>query len=221
MKKFTALTLSLVMTFSILCFVGCNDSENSKCEHLYVEQITKEATCAETGLKTFTCSLCENTYTENIPKTNEHYGCYTCNYCNHSFIKDFQDFVDANKNEDGFVAIIGTSYYVALMYTDDFAMYIYVYHDFEIATEELTLGFKEHYSMNDSEWLYGYEMAEETRATGSFHTQKAGYYLPYSYSMASFKDLILELFNNAMKTVQQAFKDGGSDLTIQQIGLKV
>lgn len=35
----------------------------------YTEEITKEATCAETGIKTFTCS-CGNSYTEEIPTGN-------------------------------------------------------------------------------------------------------------------------------------------------------
>ena len=36
--------------------------------HNYVEEITKEATYDEEGLKTFTCSVCKHSYTEVIPK---------------------------------------------------------------------------------------------------------------------------------------------------------
>ncbi|MBO5478215.1 MAG: InlB B-repeat-containing protein [Clostridia bacterium] len=36
----------------------------------YTEEITKESTCAETGIKTFTCS-CGNSYTEEIPLNTE------------------------------------------------------------------------------------------------------------------------------------------------------
>ncbi len=35
--------------------------------HKYVETITKEATCTENGIKTYTCSDCQNSYTEEIP----------------------------------------------------------------------------------------------------------------------------------------------------------
>ena len=34
--------------------------------HKYVETITKEATCTENGIKTYTCSDCQNSYTEEI-----------------------------------------------------------------------------------------------------------------------------------------------------------
>jgi len=38
-------------------------------KHSYTFKVTKEATCKETGVKTFSCS-CGDTYTENIAKTN-------------------------------------------------------------------------------------------------------------------------------------------------------
>jgi hypothetical protein len=41
--------------------------EAAECEHDYVEEITIPATCTEPGVKTFTCSKCGDTYTEEIP----------------------------------------------------------------------------------------------------------------------------------------------------------
>lgn len=38
-----------------------------------VEKITKEATCSETGVKTYTCKTCGETKTEEIPKTKHDY----------------------------------------------------------------------------------------------------------------------------------------------------
>ena len=35
-------------------------------EHKYISEITKEPTCTEKGIKTFTCSVCGNNYTEEI-----------------------------------------------------------------------------------------------------------------------------------------------------------
>ena len=35
--------------------------------HNHVATVTQEATCKETGVKTYTCSLCNDTYTESIP----------------------------------------------------------------------------------------------------------------------------------------------------------
>ena len=37
-------------------------------EHNYIPEVTKEATCAEAGEKTLTCSVCGDSYTEVIPK---------------------------------------------------------------------------------------------------------------------------------------------------------
>ena len=41
-------------------------------EHAYTESVSKEATCTETGEKTFTCE-CGDTYTENIEATGHNY----------------------------------------------------------------------------------------------------------------------------------------------------
>ncbi len=43
--------------------------ENEDCEHLYTSEITTEATCISEGERTYTCSLCSDTYTETIPAT--------------------------------------------------------------------------------------------------------------------------------------------------------
>ena len=43
-----------------------------KHEHSYRGEVTKEPTCTETGIKTFTCE-CGNTYTEELPKTEHVY----------------------------------------------------------------------------------------------------------------------------------------------------
>ena len=34
------------------------------CNHNYIEEITVAATCKGSGTKTYTCSLCESSYTE-------------------------------------------------------------------------------------------------------------------------------------------------------------
>ncbi|MGI6501686.1 MAG: Ig-like domain-containing protein [Anaerostipes sp.] len=41
-------------------------------EHDYEGKVTKEATCKEDGIETFTCKKCKNTYTKTIPKTEGH-----------------------------------------------------------------------------------------------------------------------------------------------------
>ena len=41
-------------------------------QHSYQSKVTKQPTCQETGVKTYTCS-CGDTYTETIPKTDHNY----------------------------------------------------------------------------------------------------------------------------------------------------
>ena len=50
--------------------------------HSYAEIVTKEPTCIEKGVKTFTCS-CGDTYTEDIPATGIHnFADGKCKWCN-------------------------------------------------------------------------------------------------------------------------------------------
>mgnify|MGYP003289775087 CR=1 FL=1 len=42
------------------------------CEHSYTSEVTKEATCNEAGIKTYTCSSCGASYTEEIEKLTTH-----------------------------------------------------------------------------------------------------------------------------------------------------
>ncbi len=68
--------------------------------HEFNGVVTKEATCTENGVKTFTCACGEGTYTEAIPATGHTYDkgvvtvptctvggytTYTCGKCNHSY----------------------------------------------------------------------------------------------------------------------------------------
>ena len=43
---------------------------DTKCSHKYQSKVTKEATCSQQGTKTFTCSLCNDSYTEVIATLN-------------------------------------------------------------------------------------------------------------------------------------------------------
>lgn len=44
-----------------------NDNSNdTKCKHRYTSKITIEATCNKEGIKTFTCSMCKDSYQESI-----------------------------------------------------------------------------------------------------------------------------------------------------------
>ena len=42
------------------------------CDHDYIGSVTTEPTCVETGIKTYVCSMCRDTYTEEVPVSDEH-----------------------------------------------------------------------------------------------------------------------------------------------------
>ncbi len=48
------------------------DNEVAALGHDYEGKVTKEASCKEEGIRTFTCTRCQDSYTETIPKTTEH-----------------------------------------------------------------------------------------------------------------------------------------------------
>lgn len=85
MKKlnFVVLLMSILMAMTML-LTSCNESapstenrgtpssESTQCEHHYTSDVTTEATCSKDGVMTFTCSACNDSYTEVIAATGEH-----------------------------------------------------------------------------------------------------------------------------------------------------
>lgn len=96
LRKILASALSLAMLFSL---TAC-------CKHSYTSSITKDATCIEEGVKTFTCSQCGKSYTEAIPQNDNHsytseitkkasvsetgIKTYTCSLCGHSYTETIE-----------------------------------------------------------------------------------------------------------------------------------
>lgn len=97
MKKYAVL-LSLCMgVFLALLLSACV----AKCEHQYTEKVIQKPTCVAEGTKTYTCSLCNDSYTEVLPVLDKHdydstvvveANCtstgersYKCNICGHSY----------------------------------------------------------------------------------------------------------------------------------------
>lgn len=87
-------------------------------EHDYTSQITSPATCTENGTLTYTCSECDDSYTEEIEKTGHDYtdslnkaaSCdmegevvYTCGNCNDSYLEVLE------KKEHTYVSEITTA----------------------------------------------------------------------------------------------------------------
>ena len=52
---------------------GKDDSDdgkdNAECKHSYSSRITKDPTCTDDGVKTYTCTLCNHSYVEAIKAT--------------------------------------------------------------------------------------------------------------------------------------------------------
>ncbi len=71
-------------------------------EHNYVSEVTVEASCETAGLMTYTCTLCGDSYTQEIAPTGHDYKfvvtkptcteggytTYTCAVCGHSYVAD-------------------------------------------------------------------------------------------------------------------------------------
>ena len=83
MKVFIKRILSLCLSCCcILSVSACRNNENSNssegspktssCSHSYTSEVTKEATCKETGIKTYICGVCGDSYTEDIAKLTTH-----------------------------------------------------------------------------------------------------------------------------------------------------
>ena len=51
------------------------------CSHSYTSKITTAATCTASGVRTYTCSLCADSYTELIPATGHSYSGGSCTVC--------------------------------------------------------------------------------------------------------------------------------------------
>lgn len=58
----------IVICFCVL-LAGCE----KKCKHDYQSKITRAATCAQVGEEVFTCKLCQESYTEQIPVLEHNY----------------------------------------------------------------------------------------------------------------------------------------------------
>ena len=88
-----------------VCGASYKDNYTDKVHtHNYTSQVTRTATCAATGIRTYTCS-CGDTYTETIPKTAHNYTekviaptyeaqgytLHTCSVCGNSYKDNYTD----------------------------------------------------------------------------------------------------------------------------------
>lgn len=94
MKRFSYAVATLAV---VLCLCTACQKE---CVHEYRSEITQAASCIRTGVETFTCALCQDSYTQPVPFLNHTYDAvtvekeascsaegllkYTCTSCNGS-----------------------------------------------------------------------------------------------------------------------------------------
>ena len=64
----------VVISLLAICCCAVLFACQKPCEHQYQESITTEASCTDVGVKTFTCSLCQDSYTEQIAATGHSFG---------------------------------------------------------------------------------------------------------------------------------------------------
>ena len=67
MKKTIKLLTLFVSILLAIALCACGGDE--PCEHQYSSAVTKDATCETEGVKTYTCTLCAESYTEAIAAT--------------------------------------------------------------------------------------------------------------------------------------------------------
>ncbi|MBE6016074.1 MAG: M23 family metallopeptidase [Lachnospiraceae bacterium] len=49
--------------------------------HFYKSMVTTEPECTKEGVRTFTCEICQDSYTESIPATGHHFSSNVCSVC--------------------------------------------------------------------------------------------------------------------------------------------
>ena len=67
-RKIGIIILLLLLLIAVVLGVVIilNNNKSDACEHEYSSTVTKEASCEEGGILTYTCTKCEDSYTENI-----------------------------------------------------------------------------------------------------------------------------------------------------------
>ncbi len=102
MKRIFKLIACMLAAMTLFTFTACGES---KCSHSYTSVITKEATCKVAGIRTYTCGVCGDSYTEDIAKLTTHtytsvitkeatcnetgIKTYTCGVCGHNYTTSY------------------------------------------------------------------------------------------------------------------------------------
>ena len=102
MKKYAIL---IIIILGCLFLASCETTCANPYAHQYVEEITLQASCSQKGIRSFTCSLCQFSYTEEIPVLGHSYESkvtkeatttetgvttFTCSVCNDSYTEEIE-----------------------------------------------------------------------------------------------------------------------------------
>lgn len=137
-----------------------------KAGHEYTSKVTKEATCAD-GERTYTCSACQDTYTEVIPGTGNHTyqaydnndgtHTYKCSVCKQAKIGGYAAGSAVTEFEAGKSYVIVTSDNYAMSSTDGMMGYCRagVAYDSSAITDDIVWTYEEGgYLKNSGKYLY-------------------------------------------------------------------
>ncbi len=73
-KTISALLAACALTFGVCAFAACSGDDDSHTHTWDSGEVTKAATCTETGTMTYTCTECNETKTETIAATGHTWG---------------------------------------------------------------------------------------------------------------------------------------------------
>ena len=214
MKKLLA---SFLATILLLSLAACgadnqgtnadNDTAPSQTEHThnYTSQVSKEATCTDEGVKTFSCT-CGDVYTEKIDATDHNWGEWTrkayayidkagsdersCCLCSATESRDRTENAVANSFQDG-----GLQYAIwSGGILDAYAMYPYACHEFHEYIEKPNVPAADFFAllnqcfnvtdkdMNDIKTIF------KATSTGEYGYDPASdtFFLPYNAEIGNF-----------------------------------
>ena len=75
------LIFSIVVNADGSVTVSYAEGTTSECSHSYTAEVTTAATCTTTGIRTYTCNRCGDSYTQSIPATGHSFFDGKCNVC--------------------------------------------------------------------------------------------------------------------------------------------
>lgn len=109
---------------------GCGEADPNH-EHSYSESITKQPTCTDTGVKTFTC-VCGDSHTETLPATSHNYVDGVCTECGGEDLSDAYALAPEGDIDNWSYELDDTNGTVALKHYDGAGTNVIVYANYPV-----------------------------------------------------------------------------------------